>query len=149
MITRPFDFTSRLRTPGNAIDLLPFIDACLILFGFILLSSKFVLAPGISVALPRIAGDAPDLVPASRVLSVSEAEGGREMLIFDGKVFRLASLADYLADGRRAEPNEALLVKFDQSVSAELMAQVFDVAANAGFPRVQLAVQTERSNSAD
>lgn len=143
MITRPFDFCSQLRRPGNGIEVLPFVDACLILVCFTLLSSKFVLAPGISVALPRTVGAPPDATPASRVLSVSKALGGNEMLIFDGKIFRLETLAKYLADGRRAEPNEVLLIQFDAAVSVELEARVFEIARGAGFSSVQAAMEPE------
>lgn len=143
MITRPFDFCSQLRRPGSGIEVLPFVDACLILICFTLLSSKFVLAPGISVALPRTTAAPPDLTPASRVLSVSKAEGGNEMLIFDGKIFQLETLAAYLADGRQAEPNESLLIQFDANVSVELVVRVFEIAGNAGFSQIQIAVEPE------
>jgi len=143
MITRPFDFCRQLRRPESGIEVLPYVDACLILVCFALLSSKFVLAPGIGVSLPLTAGAPPDVTPASRVLSVSKAEGGNEMLIFDGKIFQLETLARYLADGRQAEPNEALLIQADANVSVDLLVRVFEIAKGAGFYKVQIAAEPE------
>jgi biopolymer transport protein ExbD len=103
MIVQPFNFTSRLRQTSVGFDLVPFIDACLILIFFSMLGSQFVVAPGLTVNLPVMQDPAADAIPTTRVLTVGEVDG-QEQIFFDNRVLSLDSLERSFAVNPAANP---------------------------------------------
>jgi biopolymer transport protein ExbD len=140
MITRPFNFESHLKELPTRFDGIPFVNVALLGLFFALLSSRFVLAPGIALELPTVEGVPRDMAAASRVLTLSESEGA-EMLIFEGRMCTLESFRQLL-DVRRGEfDSEVLLVRADRDVSLQLLSQVWALSSQAGFSRILLAAE--------
>lgn len=144
MITRPFNFEAHLRRPTARLEVVPFINVCLILLFFALLHSRFVVAPGVSLALPTTKAEPMDAVATSRVLTVKEVQGG-EMLIFEGRILKLESFEKALAGFTAGAPGEVLLVRADRDVSVQLLVRVCELAERAGFQRVQIAAEPEKA----
>ena len=138
MITRPFNFESHLKEVPARFETVPFINVALLGLFFVLLSSRFVLAPGISLDLPAVEGTPRDLAAATRVLTLSESEGA-EMLIFEGRMCTLESFQQLLEARPGAFQEEVLLVRADHDVSLQLLAKVWELSAQAGFSRILLA----------
>lgn len=147
MITKPFNFSERLKVPSEGIEAVPFIDVILILLFFSILSSRFVFAPGITLSLPTTIEAPGDVVAASSVLTVNEIEG-REMLIFKGGIFTLETLPRAF-ENRERGTEEVLLVRVDQTVSMQLLVRVCELAEDAGFVRVQIAAEPEKLPARD
>jgi len=144
MIVQPFNFTSHLRQSRVGFDVVPFVDFCLILVLFALLGSPYVVAPGLTVNLPAMRDPAADAVPTSRVLTVGEVEG-RELIIYDNRVQSLETLAKSFADNPAAAPGEVLLLRLQRDVSVQLLVQINELAARAGFSAVQIAAEPEQA----
>lgn len=142
MITKPFNFAGNLKPPSTRIEAIPFVDVILIFVFFLLLSSRFVFAPGITLALPTTLQAPADIVTASAVLTVNEIEG-REMLIFDGEIYTLETL-ERAFNEREQGTDEVLLVRMDQTVSMQLLVRVCEIAEYGGFVRVQIAAEQEK-----
>ena len=119
MITRPFNFESHLKEVPARFETVPFINVALLGLFFVLLSSRFVLAPGISLDLPAVEGTPRDLAAATRVLTLSESEGA-EMLIFEGRMCTLESFQQLLEARPGAFQEEVLLVRADHDVSLQV-----------------------------
>lgn len=144
MITRPFNFEAQLTRPSLRMDMVPFINVCVILIFFSILGSRFVLAPGVAIALPVTKDAPPDVLLTSRVLTLREVQGG-EMLIFEGKNLKLESFEKALEKLSAEAPREALHIRADGEVSTRLMVRVMELARRAGFGAVVLAAEPERA----
>jgi biopolymer transport protein ExbD len=144
MITRPFNFASHLRRFRRGLDLVPFLDVCVIVVFFGLFGSRFILAPGVAIdlQLPESGTAAGDVLPTSRVVTVGEVDGG-EMLIFEGRIFDLPKFERFLAERSGSYTGEVLLVRMDRDVSMSLLVRVMEVAKQAGFEQVLLAAESE------
>lgn len=141
MITRPLDLQSRLKPPSHRFNTLPLFDILLIALFFSLLSSRFVLSPGLVVNLPQ-GGGGPGL-PASAVLTVRSDD----MLLFEGQILSVARLEGVLSEhlSRRGETN--LLIYFDREVSMQTLLAVSEIAREAGVARIQLAAEPDEAEA--
>lgn len=137
MITRPLDLQSHLKQPSRRFEAVPLLDIFFIVIFFSLLSSKFVLSPGLTIDLPRAESPAMAGVAASAVLTVRSGE----MLLFRGRILSLETLKPALMQelAERAETN--LLINFDRGVSVQTLFSVAELAREAGVGRVQLAFE--------
>lgn len=125
-------------------ELVPFIDVVVVALFFVLLSSRFVLAPGISISLPTVENLPRDAAATSRVLTISESQGA-QMILFEGRVFSsLDAFGRVLADRSDEFQSEILLIRADRDVSLELLARIWDLCGKAGFERVLLAAEPAR-----
>jgi len=150
MITRPFNFEAHVTKPSTSFDIVPLLNVCVLLLFFGLLGSRFVLAPGVAInlRLPASDGTPAEALPTSRVLTVGEA-GGREMLIFEGRILNLDSLERLLGERAGAYAGEVLLLRMDRDVSMVLLVRVCELAKRAGFDQVLLAAEPEQALGAD
>jgi biopolymer transport protein ExbD len=137
MITRPLELQSRLKPPSKLLNPLPFFDVLLIAFFFSLLSSHFVLSPGLTINLPT-GGSGPGL-PASAVLTVHTDE----MLLFEGRILNMNGLGEALREHVKAPGEANLLIRFDRNVSIQTLLAVAEVARAEGVARVQLAAEPD------
>jgi biopolymer transport protein ExbD len=136
MITRPLDLQSRLKAPSKRLNPVPLFDVLLIAFFFSLLSSKFVLSPGLTINLPQ--GGSGLGAPVSAVLKVE----GADMLLFDGRILNMESLGAALRTHTMTNPGETnLLIYFNRDVSVQTLLSVAEVAREEGVARVQLAAE--------
>lgn len=121
----------------------PFVDLCVIGMFFVLFSSKFVMAPGLSLALPQVESSQVAISPVYEVVTVTEVKG-EEMIFFQDSVLNLDSLAK-LFERRGPAPLEAtLLVKADVAVSMNTLSVLSQLAIDAGYSKVQLATDDRR-----
>lgn len=137
MITAPLNLRSYLHQRDRRIDPVPFLDICVIALFFGLFSSRFLLAPGMSIDLPQ--GE-PGLVrgtPAAAVLTILE----NNRLIFEGQIFEPESLGTRIGAfaSRAGIEGETLLVKMDRRADFEVLVVVSEIARRSGFARVQVA----------
>ncbi|MBC2606425.1 ExbD/TolR family protein [Pelagicoccus albus] len=122
----------------------PFLDLCAIGLFFTLFSSKFVMAPGLTLALPEVESSQVAISAVYEVVSVSEVKG-QEMIFYQDSVLDLDSLAK-LFESRGAAPEKAtLLVKADKAVSMTTLSSLVELAIANGYERVQLATETKKS----
>lgn len=137
MITRPLELASRLRPEPRSLDALFFVNAGLLVLFFSLFGSRFVLAPGLDVNLPQMAGARGGATTATHHISVT-----RSGLIFvkAGPV-TIDELKTWLADeGKAWQAQEGkrnhrpvLLVRASAEVPGGLLAKIVSAADSAGF----------------
>lgn len=139
MIARPLDLASRLSPPPRSADALFYVNVGLLLLGFSLCGSRFVLAPGLGVGfrLPQAPGALAGAAPTSATLSLL-ASG--QILSGDGPV-EPAELPEWLRQRAERAPHSALLVLASRDVPASDLLNLVGLAARAGFSRTVIAAQ--------
>ncbi len=139
MITSPLDLRRHLTEPEQRFDPIPLLDLILIGLFFVLLSSRFVFAPGLDVDLPEVGSEALSALPTAAVLTIRE----NEMILFGGDRLRLEELERRLRSfvGSEEIGETILLVKAHRKVEVQLLLEILDLARRSGFTRVQIAAE--------
>lgn len=137
MITRPLDLASRLKPVARGWDTLFYINAGALALFFLLFGSRYVLAPGLGVdfALPT-AGEAATSTLITDVVIAVPAPG---MVVVEGAVVDYAGLAGWLRTRVAGERRKRLLVQASASLPARDLAEIYALAADAGFSGVLIA----------
>lgn len=137
MITRPLDLASRLRPIARGWDTLFYVNTGALALFFLLFGSRHVLAPGLGVdfALPAAGGDALSTLVTEMVIAVP-APG---MVVVDGAVVDYVGLAVWLRTKAEKEGPKRLLVQASGALPARDLAEIYALAADAGFSGVLIA----------
>jgi len=118
----------------------PFFDLCVIGLFATLYGSSFVIAPGISIDLPRSNHRQSTVAQRLEVMSVDEVSG-EEQIYFEDRLLKLETLEKMLRIRGNVADNVTLLVRVDASVSVQTITSIFEIAERAGYPNVQLATE--------
>ncbi|HEB29918.1 MAG TPA: biopolymer transporter ExbD [Spirochaetes bacterium] len=127
-------FERRLKTRTN-VDLIPLIDVVFQLLVFFMVSSTFILTPGISLVFPRSTTSEPVVMTklVMTVLSKDEIYLNKEKYDIEGLDRRLSELT-----AEEKEEIKTVVVEGDERVSYSLLVQVLDVLRMNGFKGVNL-----------
>lgn len=122
------------RSPGlNAalIFVAPSLDVVLVLVFFLVLSTSFLLQPGVEVSVP----DSPFLLAPQRdPLIVSIVAPPVSAIYFENEQVTPEELRARL--GRRPSRNNTIIVKADRRAPVEQLAGVMNISLALGFPTV-------------
>jgi len=114
------------------IEITPLIDMIFLLLIFFLLTSGFVLQPGIKVDLPK-AATGEFLQPQGIEVVIS----GENVTYFNGNVLSVQELKKLI--GQAAKRKQAVLIKSDRRASLGRMIEVWDICRDAGVSRINIA----------
>lgn len=146
MITRPLDLESRLSRPPRDLDVFFWVNTGLIALLFVLFGSRFVLAPGLPMAvggleagmeLPQLSAGSQGVGAASVVVSYRRDN----VLLFEGGMYSLPELRRQMSDYLRGHPGAVLLVRADRQVSMQAFLDLIDMAKQEGFANVLIAAE--------
>ena len=130
----------RALRPMTNVDLIPMIDVVFQLVVFFMVSTTFVVTPGIGLVLPS-SSTAEQVAMTNLVVTVvSEGEVylNQEALDFAGLEKRLQGLAQ-----QETGDIKGVIVEGDRSVSYALMIDILDVLRSTGFRGVSLRTTRE------
>jgi biopolymer transport protein ExbD len=127
-------FRRRLK-PNAVVDLVPMIDVVFQLVVFFMVSSTFVMTPGISLDLPQSTSSEP-VVMTRLVVTV----GSEEEIYLNRERYDLQGLNTALADldGDDEDAVRSVVIEGDRDVSYDLMVRVLDVLRRNGYRGVNL-----------
>ncbi|MFQ3621589.1 MAG: biopolymer transporter ExbD [Spirochaetales bacterium] len=128
------EFARRLK-PAVHLDLVPMIDIVFQLVLFFLVSTTFIITPGINVNLPQASTAEPVLVSKMVLTVVSEEE------IYLNKVrYSLATLEPPLAAMTKEQKEQvsSVLIEGDERVSYRTLVGVLDILRKQGFRGIGL-----------
>lgn len=138
-------FRRRLK-PTATVEIVPLIDVVFQLVVFFMVSSTFILTPGISLTLPDSSTAEPVVMSRLVVTIVAEDE-----IYLNKDRHSLASFEEALAGFTEREEVSKLqtaVVEGDQTVSYSLMVHILDVLRTYGFEGVNLRMrETEDEGS--
>ena len=125
----------RAMTPLTSVNLIPMIDVVLNMVFFFMVTTTFVVAPGIALTLPTSTTSEPVAVGRLVITVVSEKEVylNTERLSLDGLADRLAAYS-----AAEKEKTKSVVVEGDRTVSYSLMVEVLDALRKNGFRGVNL-----------
>jgi biopolymer transport protein ExbD len=127
-------FRRGLTTRTN-VELIPLIDVVFQLVVFFMVSTTFILTPGISLVLPKSETSEPVVMSKLIVTVVSRNELylNKEQYDVEGLDQRLGAITEQ----ERSEI-KTVVVEGDENVSYSLMVQVLDVLRRNGFTGINL-----------
>ena len=135
-------FRRRLQPRAN-IELIPMIDVVFQLVVFFMLTSTFVMTPGIPLELPQ-AQSAEQVVVNRLVVSVA----GESEIYLNQKQYTLSSLDAALSElsaqvDENGDGARSVVVEADRAISYDLMIRVLDLLRSNGFRAVSLRTVPE------
>ncbi|MCA1753760.1 MAG: biopolymer transporter ExbD [Spirochaeta sp.] len=147
----------RRRLSRNAVvDLIPMIDVVFQLVVFFMVSSTFIMTPGINLDLPGSSSSEPVVVTRTvvSVVSADEVYLNRERFNLQelDRALRSESVPAAAGEGTAAEgesipgeeaPMRSVVIEADRAVSYELMVQVLDVLRRNGYRGVNLRTRED------
>lgn len=161
MIRQPSQFHWQVRTfeayrPPNLLNrglvtMAPWVSAALLLVFFLMVTSRFVLQPGIRIRVPESPfneGVSPYGLMAV-VVAQEQPDGrdGQELLYFDDERFVLADPAglekvkESMSRAAHEKPGQAMVIEADRQVRHGTMVTLINLAASAGIPQVFVATR--------
>ena len=111
-------------------------DIVFLLLIFFLLTSSFVIQPGIRVQLPRAEAAERE---SQRHVVITVARNG-DIFLNDRQV-TLESLGGFLQSAVGERRDQMVIIKADQQVSLQMAVQVMDVAKGIGVSKLLIATQ--------
>jgi biopolymer transport protein ExbD len=132
-------FERRLKTRTN-VELVPLIDVVFQLVIFFMVSTTFILTPGISLILPQSTTSEPVVMTklVMTVMSKDEIYLNKEKYDIEGLDRRLSELSV-----EEKEEIKTVVVEGDGRVSYTLLVEVLDVLRMNGFKGVNLKTRRE------
>jgi biopolymer transport protein ExbD len=135
VITRPLDLASRLRPEPRNFDAWFYVNVGLLAVFFLAFGSRFVLAPGLAVVLPEIAGARAGATLTSDSITVLPSG----QIYGDNGQITVAQLGVWLQAEARKTRHPSLLVKASSAVTIAQLGEITSVAQAAGFHVVEAA----------
>ncbi|MFO7849045.1 MAG: biopolymer transporter ExbD [Spirochaetia bacterium] len=133
-------FKRRLK-PTATVELVPMIDVVFQLVVFFMVSSTFILTPGISLTLPESSTAEPVVMGKLVVTIVSEEE-----IFLNKEEYTLSGLDEALEEIKERGDDETIrtvVVEGDRGVPYNLMVKVLDTLRRGGFEGVNLRMREE------
>jgi biopolymer transport protein ExbD len=118
------------------IDIAPLIDVVFQLLIFFMLTSSFVIQPGITVNLPKAVTS--EIVKFDNLEFVVSAEN---ITYFAGKVVTMKELKEMLTQAARNK--KSVLIKSDRRASMGRVVEIWDLARDTGVGQVSIATNQE------
>lgn len=129
----------RVKLKEAGLDITPLIDVVFLLLIFFLLSSSFIMQPGIKVKLPEATTDD---IKTKKDIFITLARDGTYFL--NEEFISLAALPDKLRVLVAKEADQILIIKADREVKHGQVVEVMDIAKKAGIDRLAIATEPKR-----
>lgn len=133
----------RAMTPMTSVNLIPMIDVVLNLVFFFMVTTTFVVAPGIALTLPTSTTSEPVAVGKLTITVVSESE-----VYLDSEPYTMVTLSERLASYSEEEKGKtkSVVIEGDRTIPYSLMVDVLDVLRRNGFRGVNLRTREPRAS---
>lgn len=122
----------RTEIKKGTIDMAPLIDVVFQLLIFFMLTSNFVLQPGIKVSLPKAISSE---VIRSENLVVTLS--GQDLLFLNDQPTTIQQLVPQIRQA--AQDNKTVLLRADTSASLGRVVEIWDLCRESGIPQINIA----------
>lgn len=113
-------------------EMTPLVDVVFNLLLFFMLTSHFVIQPGIKIRLPQAITS--DVVGAEQMILVVTAH---DLIFLEGKPATIRQLKDRLQDA--ASIDKPILIKADTQASLGRLVEIWDLCRKAGISQINIA----------
>lgn len=118
------------------IDIAPLIDMVFQLLIFFMLTSSFIMQPGIKVNLPKAVTS--EVVKFENIEIVISSEN---VTYLNGKVITTQELKNLL--GQVAKKKQSILIKADRRASLGRVVEIWDMCRDSGIAQINIATNQE------
>ncbi len=118
-------------------DITPMIDVVFLLLIFFMLSTTFIVHPGITIDLPQ--SSAEQLKKEKEELEISITKEGE--IYFEDRVVSIETLGQIFSKSSRETRESTVIINADEKTDHGAVVQVMDTAKTSGITR--LAISTE------
>lgn len=137
-------FATRTGIVKGQIDPAPMVDVVFLLMIFLVLSSPFVLQPGIGLMELPANNNAPSVSFQTLVVTVNRGN----LVFLNNQPVTLAQLPAQLREAAQKQRTQELIIKADKQVTYETVMDITAMALDAGIPAVNLATRPAKSVAA-
>ncbi|MCM8812329.1 MAG: biopolymer transporter ExbD [Candidatus Omnitrophica bacterium] len=116
------------------INITPLVDMVFLLLIFFVLTSNYVIFPGIKVNLPS-AATAEAVTDKNIVITLTRSN---EVFVMDKKV-TIEELRAYLAEAAQQKDKKILMIKADKETPLENVVRIWDLCRTSGLEQVSIA----------
>lgn len=131
----------RTEIKKGQLDIAPLIDIVFQLLIFFMLTSNFVIQPGVKVSLPKAVTSE---VLSSRNLTVTLT--GQDLLFLNDKPTTINDLTSEIKTA--AEENKTVLLKADTGSSLGRVVEIWDLCRDAGISQINIATNQKTGEKA-
>jgi biopolymer transport protein ExbD len=127
----------RPRRDDARIDITPLVDMVFLLLIFFMLSTTFIVTPGIKVNLPR--SSAEKVTQEKKEVQVVITEDNK--VFVDGMPLDMGELEQRLMGVARQDPQTLIIIKADAKALHGTVVEVMDIAKQSGLNHLAIATQ--------
>ena len=131
----------RTEIKKGQLDIAPLVDVMFLLLIFFMLTSNFVVQPGIRVSLPKAVSSE---VIRSENLVVTLT--GQDLLFLNDQPITIQDLIPQIRQA--ALDNKTVLLKADTSASLGRVVEIWDMCRESGVPQINIATNQKVGESA-
>ena len=131
----------RTQVEKGQLDMAPMIDVVFLLLIFFMLTSNFVIQPGIKVSLPRAITS--EVMTSENVVVTLT---GQDLLFLNDKPITVNELVAQLKNA--AAENKSLLLRADTSASLGRVTEIWDLCRELGIPQINIATNQKSTGAA-
>jgi biopolymer transport protein ExbD len=129
-----FRKSARVEAGLRQIDIVPLIDCVFLLLIFFMLTSSFIIMPGINVKLPKaVTSDQID----SRSLTITVSS--EDIIYLEDKPHTVAEVEDFIKKGKYG----SIFIKADRDASLGAVVQIWDLCKRFGIDKIGIATTYE------
>ncbi len=129
-------FKRHLGITSGRLEIAPLIDVVFLLMIYFMLTSSFIMQPGIKIKLP--AALTTESMEKKEIIISIAADGS---IFYRGKNVTLKALKKILESESRRSPEATLIIKGDYDVAHGKVVEVMDLAKVAGISCLAIATQ--------
>ncbi len=125
-----FKKRARVEAGLRQIDIVPLIDCVFLLLIFFMLTSNFVVIPGVNVNLPKVlTQEAVDLMTLTVVIS------SEDIIYVKDKAYALRDIEDFMKEGKFS----SIFIKADRDASFGVFAKIYDICKRLNIGKISYA----------
>jgi len=125
-----FRKSARVEAGLRQIDIAPLIDCIFLLLIFFMLTSSFIVIPGVNVKLPKVL--APEEINVQSLTVVISSE---DIIYLEGKPLTVKEVEDFIKEGEFA----SIFIKADRDASLGVVVKIWDVCKRFGIEKIGIA----------
>jgi biopolymer transport protein ExbD len=126
-----------MKREESRFDLTPLVDVVFLLLIFFMLSTTFIVAPGIKVNLPT--SSSTEISREKKEVRVVMAKDDK--IFVEQKLVSIEELEKYLKKAARESPEGMVIIQADERVPHGNVVEVMDVAKTSGFNKLAIATR--------
>ena len=120
------------------INITPLVDMVFLLLIFFMLTSSFIVLPGIKINLPKAVTS--EVIKEKNIIITINDEN---VIFLDGKLITPEELTEYLKTIVASKQQKPLLIKADKNTQMGTVVRIWDICRKVGLSQINIATLQE------